>query len=172
MKPTVAIAPNFYLDADWAQRLRVPKGAGWRAPTEAEQAAMVGAESLPERVSLFVLPAHLRSAFWSMLQQQAEAEGGDFVAFAAEVARFLAFKQLATPTGAVLELVAQGTDGTLATHALWGMMNLGEDPLTLAWPTLRLELRAGEGCRLPRALPAVVLPPAAEPHLLLVVRGT
>ena len=105
-----------------------------------------------------------------MLQQQAETGNGDFVAFAAEVARFLAFKELATPAGAFLELVAQGPDGTLATHVLWGVINLGEEPLTLAWSNLRLELRAGEGCRLPRALPGEVLPPAAEPHLLLVVR--
>src|SRR5215831_2538378 len=107
----VAVAPNFHLPDAPGGRLLVADGAGWRPPSEAERAALLlpGAAPGPPGgpVLLFALPGHLRSSFWAMLER-GEAPTG-FDAFAAEVGRFLAFKQLPPPEGAAFELVLHGS---------------------------------------------------------------
>ena len=119
------VAPYFHLDIDWPARLSLGAGvestaqgpvarSPWRPASAEELAALVPdptritREELPGCLCLFVVPAHLRSAFWDLLARAPEpgavpAEG--FGAFAAETARFLAFKQLPVPAGAVFDLV-------------------------------------------------------------------
>src|SRR5690242_16190437 len=111
----VALAPNFHLPGVLAERLLVADRGGWRAPSEDERAAITppdvtGAEP-SGLVLLFALPRHLRSSFWALLEQ--DETRGDFGAFAAEVGRFLTFKQLPPPPQAVVELVLQGAGGML-----------------------------------------------------------
>ena len=175
MNPPLAVAPNFPPAGAWPERLLVPDSDAWRAPEEAELAALVREpttqKELAECACLFVLPAHLRLSFWQMLQRQAEHGDGDFVAFAAEVARFLAFKQLPAPAGAAFELVVQTARGAFDGAGLWGVANLGDEPALIAWPTLRLRLGPGEGCRLPGGAAPDVLPGGDDPGVLLVVRS-
>src|SRR5262249_32950138 len=120
-------------------------------------------------VCLFALPGHLRSSFWSMLERQATEGDGDFVAFAQEVASFLAFKQLPTPAGSAFELVLRPSGEPYHGAGTWGVVNLGEDRAFVAWPALRLRLGPGEGCRLPQGMPLDV-PPGQEADVLLIVR--
>jgi hypothetical protein len=180
-----AVAPNFHLDIDWPGRLSVgasvERTAGgpvpcppWRPASAEEVTALVpdptrpGArEELPGCLCLFVVPAHLRSAFWDLLVQ-AQEEGAisptGFNAFAADVASFLAFKQLPVPAGAVFELVVSrpGKAALPADSPLWSLINLGEDAASLvclnvavgdtAAPEslpVRLQLQPGEGVRVP-----------------------
>src|SRR5262249_52822358 len=91
----IAVAPNFYLPGPPADRLLIADGAGWHKPSEGERSA----EPHGDAVLLFALPGHLRTSFWGMLEWGGEA--GEFDAFASEVGRFLAFKQLPAPEGAV-----------------------------------------------------------------------
>jgi hypothetical protein len=115
------------------------------------------------------LPAHLSAAFWDLLARAPEpgavpAEG--FGAFVAETARFLAFKQLPVPAGAVFDLVVTrpGPATPLAAAALWGLINLG-DAASLVflnvppgevpaadYPPVRLRLGPGEGVRVPAGI--------------------
>lgn len=123
----VAIAPRFHLDPDWPNRLRFGAGVAeedgrffprgpWRPPTADELGALTvgdiglsspgplpmlgeAAPSPADAVWLFQLPAHLRSAWWELLDA---AAGSDmriqgFDAFASRVAEFLAYKQLHPP---------------------------------------------------------------------------
>jgi hypothetical protein len=184
-----AVAPNFHLDIDWPGRLSVgasvERTAGgpvacppWRPASAEELAALVldptqpGArDELPNCLCLFVVPAHLRSAFWDLLAQ-AQEDGAispfGFNAFAADVASFLAFKQLPVPAGAVFELVVSrpGQTADLANSPLWGLINLGEDAASLACLNVpagdtaspdslpvRLQLQPGEGVRIPAGMP-------------------
>src|SRR5262249_20365864 len=120
-------------------------------------------------VLLFVLPGHLRSSFWGMLEQGGAA--GGFEAFASEVGRFLAFKELPPPERAVFELVLHGAGGKVEPRGLWAGVNLGEDPVLVGGPGLRVRLGAGEGGRLPEEVAAEVLPPKGDtPDVLLLVR--
>jgi hypothetical protein len=104
-----------------------------------------------------------------MLEQ---GQGADrFDAFAAEVGRFLSFKQLPPPENAVFELVLLEARGKVDPHALWAVVNLADDPVTIEVPALRLRLQPGEGSCLPQQVVAAVVPPEGDtPHVLLMVR--
>lgn len=174
MTPQLAVAPHFHLAGAWAERVSVADGAGWRAPHEGELTQLAVApttrQELAECVCLFSLPAHLCKAFWSMLEQQVARGDGDFVSFAAEVARFLAFKLLPAPEGAAFELVLRMAGGAFDGSGLWGVVNLADEPAFVTWPALRLRLGPGEGCRVPAGLTLDLLPQGEEPAVLLVVR--
>lgn len=163
----VAVAPNFHLPGAAEGRLLVADGAGWRSPTEGEPFAT------PEQPSglilLFALPGHLRASFWVMLEQA--GPDADFDGFASEVQRFLAFKQLPAPERAVFELVLHGVGGTVEPSGLWAVVNLGDDPVVVGVPGLRVRLGPGEGSRLPAEIATEVIPPEGEaPDVLLLVR--
>jgi hypothetical protein len=201
------IAPNFHLDIDWRTRLllgaRVERTAQgpvvhppWR-PADAEQLAMLvldptqgtAPEELAACLCLFVVPVHLRLAFWNLAaqaQEQGTIPPDGFSAFAAEVARFLAFKELPLPAGAVCELVVippQQT-ATLATTSLWGLINLGEDAASVvllkepaqqdsareALP-VRFQFEPGEGVRIPAGVLLASVPVEKEQsEVWLVIR--
>jgi hypothetical protein len=169
----VVVAPNFHLPGSPAGRLLVGAEDDWHTPTEDETAAIMPGDAardeLGRLVLLFILPVRLRSALGELLEQP-EA-GGDFDAFAREVGRFLAFKELPPPERAVFELVLLGPGGAIEPRGLWAVVNMGDDPVMVGLPGLRLRLEAGEGCRPPEGAAADVLPPAgALPDVLLVVR--
>jgi hypothetical protein len=168
------IAPNFQCSGSWIDRLLVAEGGGWRAPRDDELARLVP-DVRPEDAAgcscLFSVPAHLRSRFWAVLTEQAATGAGDFVEFANELARFLRFKGLPPPANAVIELLVQDASGRVEAADLWALVNLGEEPVLLAWPELRLRLDPGEGCRTPASWSADVVPPADEPNVLIAVRS-
>ena len=170
MRATFAVAPNFQCDGSWLDRLFVAEGDGWRAPSEAELAGLV-AEAPESTACLFVIPAHMRARFWAMLSEQAAKGDGDFFAFADELGRFLAFKELSPPVDAVFELLVQDAGGQVDASGLWALVNLGEEPVALAWPQLRLRLNPGEGCRIAASLPPDVVPPGEEPNVLVAIRS-
>ena len=153
---------------------------------------------------LLVVPAHLRAAFWDLLARAPEpgaVPAEDFAAFVAETARFLGFKQLPVPAGAVFDLVVTrpGSATCLATAALWGLINLGEDAASVVFlnvpakeipaaddPPVHLQLAPGEGVRIPAGIllgtdgirrdqPDVLLlirlPGAGEGEILVTPRG-
>jgi hypothetical protein len=162
----VAVAPNFHLPDAPAGRLLVADGAGWRPPYGDECSAVIPGT---DPVLLFALPGHLRSSLWEILDQGGAA--GGFDTFAAEVARFLSFKQLAPPEHAVFQLVLNRAGGKVEPRDLWAVINLGDDPVIVGVPGLRLRLEAGEGGRLPEAVAAEVIPPEGDaPDVLLLVR--
>jgi hypothetical protein len=162
----VAVAPNFHLPGAPAGRLLVADGAGWRPPSEAELTAPVPSA---DSVLLFALPGHLRESLWGLLERGGAAE--DFGAVASEVGRFLAFKELSPPEGAVLELVLHGAGGKVEPRGLWAAVNLGDEPVVVGLPGLRVRLGAGEAARLPMGVAAELIPPEGEaPDVLLLVR--
>jgi hypothetical protein len=170
---SIAVAPNFHLPDAPAGRLLVADGAGWRPPSEGERSALAPPNATPDPrdgpLLLFALPGHLLSSFWGMLEQGRVA--GDFDAFASEVGRFLAFKQLPPPEHAAFELILHRAGATLEPRGLWAVVNLGEDPVVVGVAGLRVRLRAGEGGRLPAEVTAEVMPPEGDaPHMLLLVR--
>jgi hypothetical protein len=169
----VVVAPNFHLPDAPAGRLLLADGLGWRSPTDDERSVIVSQSVMPDQLSslvlLFALPEHLRTSFWTMLEQA--GTGGNFDAFASEVGRLLTFKQLPPPERAVFELVLNGAGGKVEPQGLWAVVNLGEDAVVVGVPGLRVRLEAGEGARLPEAVTADVLPPEGEmPDVLLLVR--
>lgn len=169
----VAVAPNFHLPDAPAGRLLVADGAGWRPPSAGERFAVVPPGAAPDQrggpVLLFALPEHLRSFFWGMLERGGAAEGFD--AFASEVGRFLAFKQLPPPGRAAFELVLHGAGGKVEPRGLWAVVNLGDDPVVVGVPGLRVRLGGGEGGWLPEEVAAEVIPPEGDaPGVLLLVR--
>ena len=171
MRPTFAIAANFQMSGGWADRLLVAAGGGWRAPREDELAALVAETPQADGVAcLFVIPGHLRAKFWAMLGEEAAEGTGDFVSFADEMRRFLAFKELPPPADAVFELLVQDVGGEVDAARLWSLVNFGEEPLLLAWSGVRLRLNPGEGCRLDAGLLSGVLPPVEDPTVLLAIR--
>jgi hypothetical protein len=184
----LVVAPHFHLTIDWPERLalgaeveQTPEGliAGppWRPPIAEELAALLldpagplSCVDLDHCLCLLVLPAHLRKAFWDLLARATEpgrlpAEGFD--AFAAESARFLAFKGLPVPDGVVLDLVVNrpGPVTHLGNADWWGLINLGEDAASVVFlnvqaggvpiagcPPVRLQLEPGEGIRIPAGM--------------------
>jgi hypothetical protein len=165
----VAVAPNFHLPDAPAGRLLVADGAGWRPLSEAERSAPVPPGAGGESVLLFALPGYLRSSFWELLEQGGASE--HFDAFASDVGRFLVFKQLPPPEGAVFEFVLHAADGKVEPRGLWAVVNLGDDPVVIGLPGLRVRLGAGEGGRLPEEVAAEVIPPEGDaPDVLLLVR--
>jgi hypothetical protein len=181
----LVVAPNFHLGADWSQRLSVGAGVEqtseglfprppWRPAHDDELTLLVldpagptARQELPSCLCLFVVPGHLRSTFWDLLaraQEQGEISADGFSAFVAEIGRFLAFKQLPAPAGAVFDLVVNrsGQVEALAASSLWGLINLGEDAESVVfvnlpqseipgpdYPPVRFYLAPGEGVRLP-----------------------
>lgn len=165
MKALFAIAPNFQCKGSWAERLLVAEGEGWRAPHDDELPSLTVTEPSGDGALfsyLFTIPAHMRTRFWAMLQEEADAGDGDFVAFSDDLANFLTFKNLPPPKDSVCELLIQDAAGTLNTTDVWALINVGEEPVLLAWPQLQLRLAPGEGCRLAVDVPPVVVPPAHD----------
>jgi hypothetical protein len=182
----LVVAPHFHLAADWPGRLslgarveQTPRGPvarpPWRAAGADELAVLLpdptratARAELPGCLCLFVLPAHLRAAFWDLLAGASgpgavPAEGFD--AFVAEAARFLAFKELPVPAGALFDLVVSRPATSLAAASLWGLINLGEDATSVVflnlpageipdadYPPVRLRLGPGEGVRVPAGM--------------------
>jgi hypothetical protein len=121
------VAPHFHLTADWSRRLLVGAGVqedgggffplpSWRPPTGGELLLLVGdsaepapAGELENCVCLFQLPGHLRSAWWDLLDQAAEALADcrfpGFESIVAQIVDFLAFKNLHVPEGARCDLM-------------------------------------------------------------------
>jgi hypothetical protein len=181
----LVVAPHFHLAIDGPRRLTL--GAGieqtaqgpmarppWRPASAHELALLIldptrtpARAELAGCLCLLVVPAHLHTAFWDLLARAPEpgvvpAEG--FSAFVTETARFLAFKQLPVPAGAVFDLVVTrpGPATGLAAAAWWGLINLGEDAASVVflnvpagaipaadYPPVRLQLDPGEGVRIP-----------------------
>jgi hypothetical protein len=203
-----AVAPHFHLDIDWSARLSLgasvqPTAPGlveqpfWRSASAGELAEFVfdptrsGArKELSHCACLFVVPMHIRAAFWDLLARGQE-EGGiptdGFNTFAGEVARFLAFKELPLPAGAVCELVVNppGKTATTGDSSAWGRINFGEDAVSVVCTNVepggnavvdcrgvRLRLEPGEGLRVPAgALLDNDGEERTQPEVLLVIRS-
>ena len=173
MKPLFAIAPNFQCKGAWTDRLLVAEGSGWRKPLDDELPSLTVSEPSGEGAvtCLFTIPAHMRARFWAMLEDEAESGVGDFVEFSIDLANFLTFKNLPPPNEPVCELLIQDTGGSLSTSDAWALINVGEEPVLLAWSQHQLRLVPGEGCRLAADLPPVVVPPAQdELNVVLAIR--
>ena len=207
------VAPHFHMPLDAPRRLllgpavreiesrRQPITA-WRSPNADELAMLQPAEDAatsPEghgTVALFHLPAHLRSAWWRLLEQSvgciAEGRIAGFDTFATQVVEFLAFKEMAVPSGAHCSVVvrdpgrqpiqdraaaAMGPDAP-PWSSLWGRINLGDEEAGVVLfngcpdcSTVRLTLGPGEGFRLPRedVLVDGYIADNYEPEVLLVI---
>jgi hypothetical protein len=93
-------------------RLLVVGGDGWRAPHDDDLAVLTSkkpAEDDPACSVLFSIPVHMRTRFWTMLNEEAAAGTGDFVKFSDDVARF-GFRA-APPKDSVCELLVQDAGG-------------------------------------------------------------
>jgi len=165
VKLSFAVAPNFQCKGSWTDRLLVAEGDGWRAPHEDEVNSLTSDRSSEHdaaRSRLFSIPAHIRNRFWTMLDEEAADEAGDFVQFSDDLAQFLTFKDLAPPRESVFELLVQDASGTVSTSDVWALINFGEEPVLLTWPQLRLRLNPGEGCQITSGLPPNVVPPTND----------
>ncbi len=163
MTAAFAVAPAFHLQGTWSDRLRVAKDGGWGIPDAGELAHLTETPAVDSGTcSLFVMPAHLRTRFWDMLNDEAAEGTGNFESFSDDLADFLAFKELPPPADAVCELLIQDAAGQVTTEGFWALINFGEDPVMLAWPALQLRLNPGEGCRLAQGSPADIVPPAQD----------
>jgi hypothetical protein len=182
----LVVAPHFQTGEGWSQRLSLGAGIArtaeglcplppWR-PAGADELALLLPEparpllreDLADCLCLFAAPAHLRSAFWDLLacaEEKGAVSGEGFDALVGQLARFLTFKELPAPPGAVFDLVLSrpGQTSVLDPGPLWGLINLGDDPASVVfvnvpgrdlpaedYPPVRLRLEAGEGVRLPR----------------------
>lgn len=174
MKARFAIAPNFQCKGSWTDRLLVAEGDGWRAPRDDELVGLTldkPSEDAAACSFLFSIPAHMRTRFWAVLNEEATEGTGDFVKFSDDLAQFLTFKELPPPKNAVCELLVQKASGKVRTGDAWALINFGEEPVLLAWPRLRLRLVRGEGCRMTAGSPPDVVPPAKdELNVLLAIR--
>jgi hypothetical protein len=186
----IVVAPTFHLPIDWSQRVLLGSGVErenggfvprppWRAPDDRERSLLFPEPTLPlprqsleDCLCLFQLPQHLRSAWWRLLEQ-AEQTGNThlqgFDAFVAEVASFLAFKDVSVPEAAAFDLLVSkpglrslsltGPSRGLACNLagagslpvteeagcprLWGGINLGDEPTALLFINLLVrDLRA------------------------------
>jgi hypothetical protein len=166
-----AIAPNFHVNGTWADRLLVADGDRWRAPDEKERLALtLDAPPADDAACscLFTVPMHMRTRFWSMLNDEAAEGTGNFVSFSDDLAEYLTFKDLPPPKDAVCELLLQDTGGQVATGDVWALVNFGEEPVLLAWPKLQLRLDPGEGLRIAAGSPPDVVPPEDDDVNVLV----
>jgi hypothetical protein len=122
----LVVAPFFHQSVNWPSRLLVSGGVEeeqgrfvprppWRAPTAAELTVLSPDSTAAHReefercLCLFVLPLHLQSAWWDLVENAQAARTGrleGFDTFVGEVAGLLAFKGLAVPDGALFDLVA------------------------------------------------------------------
>jgi hypothetical protein len=182
---SLVVAPSFHLPIDWAQRIHLGAGIDrdefgfralppWRTPNEQEMSLLVAGTSdgLPDRLCLFQLPKHLQTAWWKLLDraQSAGKSGLDgFDGFVAQVADFLAFKDLPVPEGAAFDMVVSQTgqrSDYWSSTPLWGGINLGEEAAFLVfvnlpdgadqlttpgseYPPVRVRIEPGEGFRFP-----------------------
>jgi len=150
--PLLAVAPGFHLPGTWPGRLQV--GVPWRTPDATELASLV-ADGVGDHLCLFALPAHLLASFLAVLERAGGLPEDEARAFFGEVARFLEYKRLAPPAGAVFEIVAsrQGVAADVSPSAIWGAANLGDEPTHVVFAAggtpVRLRLEPGEGYRLP-----------------------
>ena len=174
MKAFFAVAPNFQCKGSWMDRLLVAEGNGWRTPHEEELADLTLTKPAGGDTAcfcLFSVPAHMRTRFWAMLNEEGAEGTGDFVTFSEELAHFLTFKELSPPKESVFELIIQSADGKVETRDVWALINFGEEPVLLAWPQVHLRLIPGEGCRMTVGLPSDVVPPTKdELNVLLAIR--
>jgi hypothetical protein len=176
----IVVAPSFHLPIDWAGRILLGAGTeregdgffprpDWRPPDDRERDWLMPDPSLPQDLSdclaLFQVPRHLLAA-WERLLQQAEQTGvarlDGFDAFVADLAAFLAFKDLPVPEGAVFDLLVSapglrsvprtGRPAGLAFNlpaetpyplqearqrvGLWGGLNLGGEAASLLFINL------------------------------------
>jgi hypothetical protein len=118
------VAPRFHLKPDWAARLVVGTGVAeidgrffargpWRPLTADEMSLLIaGPEPGPEKDveagCLFQIPAHLRTAWWDLLDRSVAA--GDaglagFADFTRQVTEFLRFKHMDVPASLQMEAV-------------------------------------------------------------------
>jgi hypothetical protein len=158
----LVVAPLFHLPVDWGERLHLGFGveragggllhrSSWRPPDAGELALLLPDESQPlprenltDCLCLFRLPRHLHATWWRLVAQLNEAGTmlpGGFDAFALEVGRFLAFKEIPLPEGASLDLlVRQPGHCTLPEKAdvsqLWGGINLGDEATSVIFINL------------------------------------
>jgi hypothetical protein len=174
VRPSFAIAPNFQCKGSWADRLLVAEGEGWRSPSKDELDSLTPeapAQDGTACCSLISIPVHLRERFWSMLNDQVAEGTGNFDLFSEDMTEFLTFKGLSPPPELVCELLVQETNGKVDTGDVWALMNFGDDPLTLAWPGLRLRLTPGDGCLLGTGPSPDVVPPETDnPNVLFAIR--
>jgi hypothetical protein len=153
---------------DWSRRILLgsrARGAeddlacsAWRAADDSEVGVLVDPTpttppALDDSLCLFRLPRHLLDTWWRLLEQAGETgshrlEGFD--AFAVEVARFLAFKEIPVPEGARFDLLvtrpgqvavrlegpAPGGAGPPGCCRLWGAINLGTEITSLVFLNL------------------------------------
>jgi len=175
----LAVFPTFHMPIDWRDRLLLSAGVDhapdalvprppWRSPDERELRCLCpdGAASLRDAICLFQLPRHLHLAWGTILDRAVEAGSAKldgFDAFVADVSRFLAFKEMPVPDGAVVDLVVSNPSNELRVGEpddnWWGGVNLGEEPTSLVcfnvgspppdYPAVRLRIEPGEGFRLP-----------------------
>jgi hypothetical protein len=123
----LAVAPRFHLPADWTRRLLLGAGVteseghffpepSWRPPQTNELPLLARGPEEPTSptelaacVCLFQLAGHLRSAWWDLLEQAAEALGDGplpgFPSFADRVGAFLDFKGIPLPDEARCDVV-------------------------------------------------------------------
>ncbi len=204
----LAIAPNFHLRLTWAERLRIGDGTPngepclpWREPTDAELALLVlddagPRDALRDCLCLFQIPAHLRSAFWQILEQFGELPPDRAERFFLEVGEFLDFKNLPVPPRAVWEVTAGKTvSAESSALPIWGAINLGDEPTSIAfvnlsadetralslesgpdggsYPCVQMRLEPGEGYRLPAGGVPMIARPSDEqrPDVMLVLRA-
>jgi hypothetical protein len=176
----LVVAPNFHIEVDWPNRLELGASTErsaegllpippWRPASAEELAILVAPESIARSnssnsLSLFVLPVHLRTAFWEMLARGSEhgaIPANEFSDFAAKVSGFLDFKGLCLPAGAGCDLVVRQPESVqpLAASSLWGLVNLGEDAISFIYLNapasnipVRLQLAPGEGVQIPAGM--------------------
>ena len=166
----VVVAQGFHLPVS-ADRVLVADGAEWRTLAAEERTALsrpLTPAELELTILLFTLTARLRNACWALLELT--SDGPNFDAISVEIGKFFSFKGLPLPDRAHVELVVQDASVPLSRTVLWGIVNLGEGSLTLETTGLRLALRPGEGCRLPRDVGVqIVGPPNEAANLLLLI---
>jgi hypothetical protein len=173
---------------DWSRRVLLGTSAqragddpiacsAWRTPDGGELDLLVVAADLSmappgldDSLCLFRLPRHLLDSWWRLLERAGETVSNrleGFEAFAVEVARFLAFKEVPVPEGAGFDLLVtrpgqvsfrlEGPAPGVAVEAggsrLWGGINLGTEAASLVF--LNLPARALRDELAARSLPGV-----------------
>jgi hypothetical protein len=186
----IVVAPSFHLPIDRAERILL--GPDGRAPDDREWDLLIAdsalVRDLADCLCLFQLPRHLLAS-WGRLLEQAERTGAErldgFDTFVADVADFLAFKDLPVPAGAVFELLVNAPGLCSIPQVgrqpgLWGGINLGDEAaslllnnLTPDYPLVRLRIQPGEGFRLPAGglLVDWSTLDKQEPDVLLLIRA-
>jgi hypothetical protein len=185
----IVVFPTFQMHLDLAERVLLGDldGEAWRRADNRELGPLAGttpatAASLAGAVCLFQLPQHLRSAWWNVLEKsvgqafQPDLSGPEcrvrlesltYERFVADVCRFLEFKEMPVPAGAVFDLLLSKpgqsrvrSSLSLSPQTWWGGVNLGDEATSLVfanqptppkpgYPIVRLRIEPGEGFRLP-----------------------